>query len=201
MKNTPLHFWNDRYGQEEFIYGTQPNIFFKTELDKLKTGSILLPAEGEGRNAVYAAKKEWSVSAFDISQAGKEKAMLLSQQNKVSIDYKVTGVLEYININQFDTIGMCYTHFPANIRKQANQHILKFLKTGGTLIFESFAKAQLKYTSGGPKNEDMLFSIEEIKQEFSGLDFKLLEEKTIKLSEGSLHIGDAQVIRFIGIKN
>ncbi|WP_159023561.1 bifunctional 2-polyprenyl-6-hydroxyphenol methylase/3-demethylubiquinol 3-O-methyltransferase UbiG [Formosa sp. L2A11] len=200
MKNTPLHFWNERYSQKEFIYGTKPNTFFKSELDKLKPGSILLPAEGEGRNAVYAAKKNWSVTAFDMSKSGKEKAMLLSKQNKVSIDYKVTGALEYTNNKQFDAIGMCYSHFPANIRKKANQHILRFLKQGGTLIFESFAKGQLKNTSGGPKNEAMLFSIEEIKAEFPGLEFSILEEKTIALSEGTLHIGEAQVIRFVGVK-
>lgn len=46
----------------------------------------------------------------------------------------------------------------------------------------------------------MLFSIEEIKDEFPELEFKLLEEKTIELSEGNYHKGKAEVIRFIGIK-
>lgn len=40
-------FWNERYSREEFIYGKQPNEFFKEQLDKLKTGSILLPAEAK----------------------------------------------------------------------------------------------------------------------------------------------------------
>lgn len=200
MKQNPIDFWNDRYDQNTFAYGTEPNTFFKSKLDKLKPGRILLPAEGEGRNAVYAAKKEWSVTAFDISQAGKDKAMLLSQQNKVSIDYKVMGVLEYNNPNQFDAIGLCYTHLPKNIRKQAHLHLINLLKPGGTLIFECFAKAQLKNTSGGPKNEAMLFSIEEIKTEFPGLKFSILEEKTIELSEGEFHQGEAEVIRFVGQK-
>lgn len=50
-------FWNDRYGQLEFAYGIEPNVFFKQELDELKEGTILLPAEGEGRNAISTAKK------------------------------------------------------------------------------------------------------------------------------------------------
>lgn len=51
-------FWNERYSREEFIYGKQPNEFFKEQLDKLKTGSILLPAEGEGRNALMPLPKD-----------------------------------------------------------------------------------------------------------------------------------------------
>lgn len=200
MKNNPADFWDDRFGQEEFIYGTQPNMFFKEQLDKLQSGTLLLPAEGEGRNAVYAATKGWTVSAFDISEKGKEKAMLLAKQNHVSIDYKVEGVLDYKSNSKFDAIGLCYVHFPVNIRKQANQDVLQFLKQGGVVIFEAFAKAQLKNNSGGPKNEAMLFSIEEIKDEFQQLEFEILKEETIQLSEGNYHKGEAEVIRFIGKK-
>ncbi|MGJ8550145.1 class I SAM-dependent methyltransferase [Winogradskyella wichelsiae] len=200
MKNNPADFWNDRFNSEEFVYGTQPNVFFKEALDKLKAGTLLLPAEGEGRNAVYAATNNWNVSAFDISKSGKEKALFLFKQNNVSIAYDVVGVLDYTSNEKFDAIGLCYTHFPIDIRKQANQHLLKFLKKGGVVIFEAFSKSQLKNNSGGPKNEAMLFSLEVIRQEFKGLEFKILEEKTIELSEGKFHKGKADVIRFLGIK-
>ena len=46
----------------------------------------------------------------------------------------------------------------------------------------------------------MLFSIEEIKNEFKGLEFQILEKKTIQLNEGIYHIGEASVIRFLGNK-
>ena len=85
MNQNPTEFWNLRYGNEEFIYGEKPNKFFKEQLDKLKPASILLPAEGEGRNAVYAASRNWYVVAFDISENARKrqldylnKAMLLS---------------------------------------------------------------------------------------------------------------------------
>jgi hypothetical protein len=47
--------WNDRYGKIEFAYGEQPNNFLKEQLIKIPAGTILFPAEGEGRNAIYAA--------------------------------------------------------------------------------------------------------------------------------------------------
>lgn len=200
MKQYPADFWNERYAEKEYVYGTQPNVFFKEQLDQLAAGNLLLPAEGEGRNAVYAASQGWNVVAFDISASGKEKAMQLSAAQKVAVEYQVTGVLDLKTDIKFDGIGLCYTHFPIEIRKEAFQHLLKFLKPNGVIIFEAFAKAQLGKPSGGPKNIEMLFSIEEIKDEFPELEFKLLEEKTIELSEGNYHKGKAEVIRFLGLK-
>jgi SAM-dependent methyltransferase len=199
MKNNPADFWDERYAKKEFIYGTEPNSFFKQQLDKLKPGKLLLPAEGEGRNAVYAAAQGWEVTAFDMSVKGKEKALQLAKLKGVDITYEVIGVEEFKTDEKFDVIGLSFVHFPVEIRKKAHQHLLQFLKVGGEVIFEGFAKAQLGNASGGPKNAAMLFSIEEIKEEFSLLEFKLLEEKTIELSEGDYHKGKAEVIRFIGI--
>ena len=68
------------------------------------------------------------------------------------------------------------------------------------MFFEAFAKSQLGKSSGGPKNLEMLFSIEEIKAEFPQLEFKILKEESIELSEGDYHQGKAEVIRFVGVK-
>ena len=80
MKN----FWDERYSNKEFVYGTLPNQFFKDQLDKLKPGKILMVGEGEGRNAVYAAKLGWQVDAIDSSNVAKEKAAKLAELNKVN---------------------------------------------------------------------------------------------------------------------
>lgn len=74
MKVNMKKLWDSRYSNLNYAYGIEPNKFFKEVLDKNNfTGKILLPAEGEGRNAVYAAKKGLDVTAFDISIEGKKK--------------------------------------------------------------------------------------------------------------------------------
>src|SRR6478735_10933655 len=88
--------WNERYNKTGFAYGELPNIFLKEQLEKLKAGKILFPAEGEGRNAVFAAKLGWNVSAFDISVEGKNKALQLAETNNVTIDYRL-GELQALN--------------------------------------------------------------------------------------------------------
>ncbi len=57
--------WNERFSNQEYVYGEEPNVFFAAQLTKLEKGIIILPCEGEGRNAAYAASKGWVVKAFD----------------------------------------------------------------------------------------------------------------------------------------
>lgn len=193
MKN----FWNQRYEEEHYAYGLLPNRFFKEELDRLPAGSLLLPAEGEGRNAVYAAKKGWDVTAFDFSPAAKAKAERLADSQSAKISFHVTDVMNFSTEMQFDTIALIYAHFPVSIRLHAHKHLIQFLKPQGHIIFEAFSKEQLGNSSGGPKDLEMLFSISELKKEFPTLEFLTLKEDLIELKEGLFHRGTASVIRFI----
>jgi len=193
-------FWNQRYTEDDYAYGQLPNAFFKEELDKLVPGSVLLPAEGEGRNAVFAAKSGWQVAAFDISEAGKERAMALAEVHKVTIDYQVSAVADFSSEKQYNALALIYAHFPVKMRAVAHKKCVALLKSGGTIILEGFSKQQLGKSSGGPKDEQMLFSVDEIKKEFKGIDFKTVIEDTITLDEGKYHKGPASVIRMVGTK-
>ncbi len=59
-------FWDKRYSGKEYAYGTLPNEYFNQQIDKFKPGKLLLPGEDEGRDAVFAAKIDWKVTAIDI---------------------------------------------------------------------------------------------------------------------------------------
>jgi 2-polyprenyl-3-methyl-5-hydroxy-6-metoxy-1,4-benzoquinol methylase len=198
--------WNERYRQSGFAYGEQPNGYLKEQLEKLKAGTILFPAEGEGRNAVFAARLGWKVSAFDISEEGRKKALSLAEANQVTIDYQV-GELQNLNYQpeQFDAIGLIYAHFPAEIKSVYHKSLDKYLRKGGVIIFEAFSKSHIEYIArnekvGGPNNISMLFSIDEIRSDFPGYDIIDLEEKEIELNEGVYHKGLGSVIRFAGQK-
>ena len=198
--------WNERYSSTEFAYGEQPNNYLREQLEKSDTGSILFPAEGEGRNAVFAARLGWKVSAFDISIEGQHKAMQLAATNKVSLDYQV-GALESLHYDpgKFDAIALIFAHFPSDIKSLYHKTLDKYLRKGGTIIFEAFSKKHIDYVTrnekvGGPKDPEMLFSIEEIRSDFMNYEVIELEEKEIVLSEGLFHNGTGSVIRFTGRK-
>ena len=199
-------FWDSRYSKDEFAYGVQPNNYLKQQLEKLQVGSVLFPAEGEGRNAVFAATLGWTVSAFDISEEGKNKALRLAESNNVTIDYEV-GELTSLNYNkeQFDAIALIYAHFPADIKSLYHKMLDNYLRKGGIIILEAFSKKHIDYNSknqkvGGPKELGVLLSVEEIKEDFDNYEVVELLEIEIELSEGLYHNGKGSVIRFVGRK-
>ena len=206
MKDTWTERWDARYGKEEFAYGIRPNKYLEEQLKKLDKGKILFPAEGEGRNAVFAAKLGWTVTAFDISVAGQKKALRLAETNEVVIDYQVGELMNLTFANeQFDVIALIYAHFPADIKSFYHTSLDKYLRRGGAIIFEAFSKSHLNYVLendkvGGPKDIDSLFSIEEIKSDFPNYQFEELAEMEIELHEGLFHNGTGSVIRFVARK-
>lgn len=200
------NFWDERFANNKSVYGEEPNQFFKEQLSKLEAGTLLLPAEGEGRNAIFAAKTGWEVSAFDSSKVGRENALKRAQIENVAIDYKLQDILEFdYSENMFDAIGLVFAHFPSIIRAKFHQKLISNLRVGGYIILEGFSKNHLKFSeknpsAGGPKNIDMLFDSESILEDFSSLKTILIEEKIIHLSEGEFHQGESYVVRYVGQK-
>ena len=198
-KNPATEMWNQRYAQEEYVYGIQPNEFLKQTLAEIKPGKILLPAEGEGRNAIFAAQQGWKVTAFDSSEQARKKAMKLAEDQNATINYLISSMEEFkLKENSFDVIALIYAH-NAN-REENHKRIVRFLKPGGTIILEGFSKNQIDKKSGGPKALNFLFSVEELKNDFAELQIITIEESEVDLSEGSLHVGTASVVRVIATK-
>lgn len=199
-------FWNNRYNQKDYAYGKQANQFFTKQIQNLQPGKALFPAEGEGRNAVYAAQLGWEVDAFDISIEGKNKAENLAKERKVSINYTV-GDLENLHFktNQFDLIVLIFAHFETSKISLYHNILASYLRKDGLLILEGFSKNHLNYNSknpnvGGPKDIDMLFSVDEIQNDFKDLHCITCSENEIELNEGIYHVGKGSVIRYIGKK-
>lgn len=200
------NFWEDRYRTEEYIYGKQPNVFFKEQLLKLSPGAILMPADGEARNGVFAAEMGWTVTSLDLSMEAKAKALQLANERQVPLNYLV-GDLEHLEFDKhsFDAIGLIYAHFPADKKSALHLQLNNYLKPGGVVIFEAYSKAHLKLVSenpnaGGPRDIDMLFSKEELLADFEHYEVLMLEEIEVWQEEGIKHVGWGSVIRFIGRK-
>lgn len=202
MSDYNSNFWDERFSVEGYVYGTEPNKFFKEQLMKINpVGRLLLPAEGEGRNAVFAAKLGWKVDAFDQSKVARQKAMKLSKVNDVKIDYFITQLEDFIpHKNYYDCAAIIFVHVPTESRSIFYKKIIESLKPKGKIIIELFSKNQLGKNSGGPQDTNMLASVEEIRTDFREIKTELLTEENIYLEEGAKHSGNASVIRFIGEK-
>jgi len=194
-------FWNERYSQQQMVYGAEPNEFFREQLQHLQPGKLLLPAEGEGRNAVYAARQGWQVTAFDFSEAGYNKAMALAEEQHVTINYQISNAAQFIcDPESLDAVALIYAHFPPVLRQQLHQKVTGCLKPGGTVLLEAFHPNQLRYSSGGPKDGNMLYTADMLQTDFNLLTILQLQEVEIQLNEGAYHSGAGFVTRMVAQK-
>lgn len=194
-------FWDDRYSSGNYIYGTQPNNFFRDKIDELEPGWLLLPAEGEGRNAIYAVRKGWKVDAFDISEKGRKKAMELAKSNHVSINYYLSNFEDFnIATEHYDAIALIYSHLHKSKRREIHRKFVAGLKPGGHLILEAFSKEQLGNGSGGPQDLEMLYDLDELLEDFDELQIEHADATEVELKEGMHHEGTANVIRILAMK-
>lgn len=195
-------FWNQRYSATEFAYGESPSTFFSENLWYQYYGRILLPGEGEGRNAVHAAKNGWLVHAFDFSEVAAAKAIGLSRKENVKIEYEIADVASFKTAeNYYHLINISFLHLPSATRRSFHKSLVKYLRPGGSILAEFFSKKQIDYDTGGPKNLDMLYDIEELKSDFQEMDISILNEEFIDLDENNFHDGKAWVIRLIASKS
>lgn len=194
--------WDIRYMADEYIYGKAPNMFFKSRLDKLEPGSILLPGEGEGRNAVYAAERGWNVTAFDISKEGRKKALQLAADRGVFIDYRLMPYTGFSRPDSLvDVIGLFFTHQPSKMRRDFHRSLQSLVHPEGVILLEAFHKDQIKNDTGGPKDIDFLFDETGLRADFPELEMVHLETLPNILDEGTYHQGEAIVVQMIARRN
>lgn len=195
-------FWNERYSDNEFVYGKQPNEFFKQQIDLLKPGSLILPADGEGRNAVYAASQHWDVTAVDYSKEGREKALRFANAQDVEIQYHLSDLAEFeFPAASYDAAAFIYVHLPRSIIETVYQNVIKSLKKGAHIIVEVYSINQLGRDSGGPQDERVLYTKDQLRKLLSGAEIHSLEEQETELREGKYHVGKAMVLRALATRS
>jgi SAM-dependent methyltransferase len=191
-------FWNQKFREQPACYGSQPNAWLKEHVDILPPGRLLLPGEGEGRNALYAVKQGWRVQAFDQSEVARAHAVLAAGEWAEFLDYRIENLAEVeLEEGVFDAVGLIYIHLPPPVRQAFHKKVADALKPGGKLILEGFEPRQLPMTSGGPKDEAMLFTLDQIAADFQGLKLLHLDYAQLILSEGPGHRGPAFVLRLL----
>lgn len=194
------HFWDKRYNEFTSVYGQKPNPFFKHFIDTHKPGSLLLPADGEGRNGLYAASKGWQVDAFDFSVVAMEKAVKQAEGQGLKINYWTQDIATFKANKKYDAIALIYVHLPQPLRRTFHKEIFNSLHSGSFLVLEAFAKEQIHFKSGGPKDISLLYDAPSICSDFPFLHLLSCGQKEIELNEGEFHKGKASVLQMTGQK-
>lgn len=194
--------WHTRFQNEEYVYGTEPNVFLKEVQEKLNlTGDALAIAEGEGRNAVFLAEQGMKVTAWDYAESGLVKTEKLAQNRGVSVKTELVDLNEANWIeNKWDELVCIFGHFPSEVRKKVLEGIKKTVKPGGYFILEVYSVHQIPYKSGGPQNEDFLYAPDEFLKMFGDWRIAHFFMGEVVRQEGKLHNGLAHVIQLVAQK-
>lgn len=203
MKNggSNMNQWDEKYNSENYIYGKEPNEYVKSIFNNQTENreKVLLLAEGEGRNAIYLAKLGYDVTTYEMSRVGIQKQQRLAQDAGVTIEANYGDITSQnlISADTFDYSINIFGHVPEDGKPQMFHNLVESLVTGGHAYFEVYAKDQLNYGTGGPKDESMLYDVDEIKAYLSFLPVKIhtLKQVEVERYEGDKHTGKGAVIQ------
>lgn len=192
-------FWDNQYKREDYYFGTEPNEFFRTFIDSLPPGKILLPGAGEGRNAVYAAEAGWEVDAFDFSPVGREKALRFARDKEVEIHYSLQDIRNFnCRKGYYDVIAIIFLQLPPEDRRKFHQQIIQCMDpNGGNLYLLGFSK---KHQPINPQENTPLYTPQELMNDFKDLQIDLLQEEEVELEEGIGHKGTAHIIKLTALR-
>ncbi len=193
--------WDNRYDHDRFFYGEEPNYFVASQLASLPPGRGLFLAEGEGRNAVYAATLGHDVAAVDSSAVGARKALEFAARRGVTIDYRVADVVaDRWDDETWDFVVLCFAHLDPAVMADVHRRVAASLKPGGRLILNSFATSQWGRKSGGPPRLEWLHDLKDVKSHFPDVAFDRAVETEVDLNESVGHRGLAMVLEVAGVK-
>ena len=196
-------FWDKRFSTGTYIFGTEPNVFLASHKSLLKPGMrVLAVADGEGRNGVWLAQQGCDVLSVDVSPVAVEKARKLAEQRQVSLSFECADLTQWQwPEDQFDVVVCIFIQFASpEERERLFDGFRSALKPGGILLMQGYGVKQLQYSSGGPGKLEHLYTVEILREAFSGWEIDSLRDYEAMLDEGPRHSGMAALVDLVARK-
>ncbi len=199
-------FWDDRYAEPGYGYGTEPNAFLASLAPRFRPGMrVLLPGDGEGRNGAWLAARGCEALSVDRSLVGLRKAWKLALDR--GSEARLHAVCADVTrppwrAGAFDAVVAIYVHLPPEVRAAAHRAWAAALRPGGLLVLEAFDRDHERLrrergTIGGPPGEALLYTEAMLAEDFAGLAIERLERVETELAEGRWHRGPSAVLRLV----
>jgi SAM-dependent methyltransferase len=200
MPDTDRNFWNGRFADEAYVFGTSPAAFVADNAHYLAVPSrVLVPADGEGRNSVYLAELGHRVVATDFAEAGVAKARGLAQARGVDVDFRHLDLRGWSWPEaEFDAVVAVFIQFAAPaFRDEIFAGMKRAVRPGGVVLLHGYTPKQLEFKTGGPSAVEQLYTEALLTAAFADWEILRLEAAERELDEGQGHRGRSAVIDLV----
>jgi SAM-dependent methyltransferase len=192
-RNQP-EYWDARFAEEGFAYGTEPNDFLVSVIEQLPRGDALCLCEGEGRNATFLGQRGFTVTAVDFSQVALRKAAELAAQRGVALQTRQCDLAGFDpGIAQWDLVTMIFGQPDAAIRRQLYARISTCLRPGGAFVLETKADENAPADSRYPGSALLC-------AELTGMEFSIARDGLRLLKEGRYHDGEQRTAQLLAFR-
>ena len=158
--------WNDRYRATDRLWSAEPNMFVEDRLADRKPGVGLDLASGEGRNAIWLAKRGWEMTAVDFSAVAIERG----RSHTGEVDFVAADVLTWNPERSFDLVLVAYLHLALSDFEPLIRRAVTWLRPHGELFMVGHDRTNIEHGAGGPQYPEVLWDVEEILPWLEGLE-------------------------------
>lgn len=150
--------WDARYAAAQ-QWSDAPNAVAASILADLAPGTALDLAAGEGRMALWLARRGWSVTALDFSavalQRGRDRA---ARSRDLDITWQVADATTAdLGVQRFDLVLALYLHLPREAARPVLARAADAVASGGRLLILGHDRDNLVRGTGGPQDDDLLY--------------------------------------------
>ena len=188
--------WDERYAASGLVWSRGPNQFVEAECAGLPPGTAVDLAAGEGRNAIWLARRGWRVTAVDFSTVALDKGRTLA--GDLAVDWVCADATAWTPAEPVDLVVVAYFQVPAADRRTAHRHAVESLRPGGTFVLVAHDTTNLTEGTGGPQDASVLMTAGDVLADLDGIGVDVVRaervERVVATADG--HGGEEQRIAY-----
>ncbi len=191
--------WDQRHAAGDPIESPEPDPTLVDEIASLPPGRALDLGAGDGRNAIWLARRGWQVTAVDFSGVAIERARARAEAGGVNVDWQLADLLEWSpEARAYDLVTLFFIHLPGAERRAVYARAADAVAPGGTLLIVAHDRANLAGGVGGPQDPEVLVSPKEVAADLSG--FRVGRADTVRRRSPDGHGPIDAIVRAVRVQ-
>lgn len=188
-------YWDTFYNERPAIWSGQPNPQLVAEVAALTPGSALDVGSGEGADAIWLARRGWTVTAVDISEVALTRGAAIAaadEESAARITWDRQDLLRWAPpSSSFDLISAQFMHLPKDEREPLFTRLAAAVAPGGTLLIVGHHPTDMESGAHRPPRPDLFYTAEEIAQLLDDGQWDIVTESRERVQN---HDGEAFTI-------